>query len=162
MSEKGKPQGPVLIDAEDQHLVMGRSWHRSSKGYVRRGRKADGTECRLHRLIAGAEDGQMVDHINGDILDNRRCNLRICTNGQNQQNQRLRPENPNGFKGVHCRSDVVSLRKYRAQIYVGDRKVNLGHFATAEEAAAAYDRAALEHFGEFARINFPQSQERAA
>lgn len=89
--------------------------------------------------------GEMVDHINGNALDNRRSNLRICTNAQNQCNSRAR--NKTGFKGVHHRGN-----KYYAQITVNRKCITLGVYVTPEEAHAAYCKAALEYHGEFARF----------
>ena len=155
-----RPHGPVIVDTEDQHLVMQTDWHRTTQGYLRGWWSKPAVQVRLHRLIAGAGDGLMVDHINGDILDNRRSNLRICTNKQNQRNQRLRQNNSTGFKGVCVSRWGGASRRYIAGIRVNKRQIQLGRFASAEEAARAYDRAALEHFGEFAWIKFPQ--ERAA
>lgn len=100
----------------------------------------------MHRLIAGAKPGQIVDHANGDRLDNRRANLRICTHAENMRNSRGKRD---GLKGVTPRA-----RKFLAGICVAGRTIRLGSFATAAEAALAYDAAALRHFGEFARLNF--------
>lgn len=93
-----------------------------------------------------------VDHANGDRLDNRYCNLRICTRTQNQQNRgqpRLRKCVPSSrYKGVR-RSG-----KWAAQIGENQKKRHLGLFETEQEAASAYDRAARQIFGPFARLNF--------
>ena len=106
----------------------------------------------LHRSITGCPDGLVVDHINGDTLDNRRSNLRICTRGENTRNQRLPSDNTSGFKGV---SRVGP--KWHAQISAGpgERRVHIGNFSTPREAAMAYDAAARKYHGEFARLNFP-------
>jgi hypothetical protein len=113
----------------------------------------------LHRMIIDVPGGMMVDHINGNRLDNRRCNLRVCTNRQNCQNQTIaRKDNTSGYKGV---SYSRRHRKWRAWIAAGSlrsngtrKNVSLGYFADAADAARAYDAAARLHFGEFARCNF--------
>lgn len=89
-----------------------------------------------------------VDHINGQRSDNRLANLRIATNSENAWNSRIRRNNACGYKGVHYKK---TIRKFVAQINAGGRVRHLGVFMTADEAHAAYVRAAREHFGEFAR-----------
>lgn len=107
----------------------------------------------LHRRITAAPTGTLVDHINGDGLDNQRANLRLCTVGQNRMNSQ-RFWAAGGFKGVTIDHRNQS-RPYRAYVRVGGRNMSLGTYPTAEEAAHAYDRGAAEHYGEFARLNFP-------
>ncbi len=102
----------------------------------------------LHRFIIGAGQGQDVDHVNGDGLDNTQGNLRLASCAQNAQNRRLYSSNKTGYKGVYKRG-----RKWAASIGVNRRSINLGVFETPELAAAAYNEAAARHFGEYARLN---------
>jgi hypothetical protein len=95
--------------------------------------------------------GLKVDHRNGNGLDNRRSNLRHVTNIQNLQNQRASRKGSSRFKGVHW---VPENKCWMARICVNKQQMRLGRFKNEEEAARAYDRAAREHFGEFARPNF--------
>jgi len=107
----------------------------------------------MHRFIMNAPKGVLVDHWNGNSLDNRRENLRLCTNRQNTQNSRLHKNNKTGFKGVIW---LQRYRKYQANIRIGDKQdLYLGRFDTPEEAAHAYDEAARKHHREFAYLNFP-------
>jgi hypothetical protein len=155
MSRRPKPHGPVAVDVEDQHLLARSPWHRDSHGYLAGSRVVGSTRLKLHRLIAGAQRGEMVDHINGDILDNRRCNLRVCSNRQNQQNRRFQMKNETGYKGVvFDRRSAGYARPFYARITVDGKMRHVGSYTTAEEAARAYDRAALQHFGTFAATNF--------
>lgn len=105
---------------------------------------------RMHRLIIDAPNGIFVDHINRDTLDNRRRNLRLCTKGENGQNVAAR--SLSGFKGV---SQIRSEDRWRAQIKFNRRFISLGRFSNPDEAARAYDLAALRYFGPEAALNFP-------
>jgi HNH endonuclease len=102
----------------------------------------------LHRLVARARTGQCVDHINGDTLDNRRSNLRVCTRQQNLWNQRGKRDRIGRYKGT-----TPYRRRWVAQITVHRQRIYLGSFATDTAAALAYNRAARKHFGRFARLN---------
>lgn len=101
----------------------------------------------VHRAIMSIEDRSVhVDHISGDKLDNRRCNLRVATNHQNRFNQK--PRKANQYKGVYrC------YKRWVAQITLNYKRHYLGIYKTEEEAALAYNKAAVELFGEFARLN---------
>jgi hypothetical protein len=104
----------------------------------------------MHRQIMEHPEGLVIDHLNGDGLDNRRSNLRIATRSQNQFNRVSNKNSESRFKGVTRKGD-----KWRAQIKVNGRNVHLGCFDSEEEAARVYDKAAQEHHREFARLNFP-------
>ena len=105
----------------------------------------------MHREILRAPDGVQVDHINHDGLDNRRANLRLCSQSQNNLN-RSRRRTGSPYRGVFYRADRGT---WRAVIWVDGVRRYLGAFATAEEAALARDHAAKEHHGTFAQLNFP-------
>lgn len=107
---------------------------------------------KMHRVIMNAPDGVEVDHRNGDGLRNTRKNLRLCSRIQNIFNAGPQRRNKTGFKGV---SPYGSGKKFRATISVRGKWSHIGVFATAEEAARAYDAEAIRCFGAFAWLNFP-------
>lgn len=109
----------------------------------------------MHRAIMNAPDGKVVDHINGNTLDNRRCNLRICDQAENALNQRKKRGTRSRYKGVFW--DPVN-HKWCAQMTFRGKHIWLGRHAMEIDAARAYDRGAVEHFGEFARLNFPRGE----
>lgn len=149
-------QGKIaLIDEEDAGLIGERSWSlaaRREKNLTRNYAQGfiGNRVVLMHRVIMGARKGQVVDHINLDGLDNRRCNLRIVTPSQNNQNQARRVTSSCGYKGVH-----KARNRWAARIHADGEAINLGNFLTPEDAARAYDNAARELFGEFGRFNFP-------
>lgn len=102
----------------------------------------------MHRYIMKARTGDMVDHINGDTLDNRRSNLRLVTASQNQANARFFKENTKTkVKGINLRP----TGRFRARIQVNKKRIALGDFTSLEAAVNAYREASSEHFGEYAR-----------
>lgn len=107
----------------------------------------------MHVVINGTPRGKMTDHKDGDTLNNQCCNLRTVTPAQNQRNRGRNRNNTSGYKGVsfHARN-----KKWQTSIGVGRGKQFVGYYATAEEAAQAYDVRARELFGKDAVLNFPQ------
>jgi AP2 domain len=106
----------------------------------------------MHRFIMDAPKGVLIDHvIHSETLNNQRSNLRVATRAQNACNSRLRSDNSSGFKGVSWHK---AANKWISQISIGGRFVLIGFFDNKEEAARAYDRSAIENFGEFAVLNF--------
>ena len=129
------------------------NWNKNGKRYRR---------YYLSRLLMGDPKGMLVDHINGDTMDNRRSNLRVCSKGENGRNRKTQSKNnTSGFKGVSYIGkgpDMINelSRPWQAYINYNKKRYYLGRFVTPEEAARAYDAKALELHGEFARLNFPE------
>ena len=112
----------------------------------------------MHRVVAKTPAGLECDHINGDSLDNRKANLRSATRLQNSWNTRKSQQiGYSKYKGITFRK---RRQKWAAQICVDGRRIFLGTFEDETEAAKAYDKAAKKHFGEFAKLNFPDSPRR--
>lgn len=146
----------TLVDDEDFDNLIQYHWGawKSSGGkfYARTEIKNRGHEITvlMHRLIMSAPPGFHIDHANGQTLDNRKQNLRVCTSYLNVANSKKSSTNTSGFKGV--------ARNHKMwQAYIGSSKDGtwefIGNFRTREEAAVAYDRAALCRWGEFALTN---------
>lgn len=113
-------------------------------------RKVKNKAIYMHRLVAKPSDGLEVDHINGNSLDNRKTNLRVCTHKQNCQNTKKQSNNTSGYKGV---SFNKGKNKWKAYINIDRRQVFLGYHNEIKDAARKYNEAAIRYFGEFARIN---------
>jgi hypothetical protein len=142
----------TIVDEEDYDWLNQWKWHYSKvrdTGYAVRGDRISSGKLkiiRMHRLIVNPPVGMFIDHINGDRLDNRKCNLRICTNIQNSHNRKI--NNGRKYKGV-CFERI----KWRAYIDVNKVRIHLGMFSSEIDAAKAYNEAAVKYFGEFARLN---------
>jgi hypothetical protein len=149
-----KGQGlSALVDDSHFAALNKHKWHcESSGGYAVRHVREEGKVRRIsmHRLLMGEPAGMEVDHRNGDRLDNRLNNLRICTKAENRRNRIATAKS--GYKGVS-----LEKGRWRASIRVGGKTLHLGSFPSAKEAAAAYNQAALREFGDFAWLNTLQA-----
>lgn len=140
-----------LIDEQDYDMLSQHKW------YLKLGKYAMTTINRknytMHRMILGLTDRKiLVDHINGNGLDNRKANLRTCNSQENIRNTR-KHRGSSKYKGV-CWDKYN--KKWKSSIVVDLKHISLGNFLDEEVAARAYDKAAIERFGEFAWLNFPK------
>ena len=157
----------VIVDDADAPGLLALSWSLTVKRGKHYAHALTKTKKRvyMHRLIMGHPTGKLVDHINGETiseldsnsvarvvaLNNRRSNLRICTRSENMGNSKPHSDRSGKYKGVYLEK---STGKYVAQICVNKVRTKIGRYATAIEAARAYDTMALLEFGEFALVNF--------
>lgn len=153
----------ILVDDIDVHWLEDGYWsiHKYGNGlYYASGNLPGSSKTRyLHRVIMGEPEDMEVDHRNGNGLDNRRRNLRITSHALNQANQRPQVGKSSPFKGVSWHR--ISKR-WHASIKVDGKKRHLGSFLDELEAAHAYDLAATEVWGEFARPNLPKAESEVA
>ncbi len=150
----------AVVDDDDFGWLSRWKWHYTC-GYARRtaylggGRKNRQTiQIFMHRLIVNVPEELETDHIDHDGLNNRRANLRICTNTENKRNQRKRPGLSSHYKGVSWNK---GMKQWQAHIGIDHKNIYLGCRPSPEEAARAYDRAAIKYFGEFAYTNLEKS-----
>lgn len=152
----------VTVDPVDFEWAKEHKWYAAlmrrngtSRYYAARGVR--GKTLFLHRRILNAKPGEEVDHWNGDTLDCRRENLRLATSQQNSFNaQKTRHRTSSRYKGV-CHVPRSKTNPWRGNIGGGSKtpRQHLGYFSSEIGAALAYDRAARNLFGRFARLNFP-------
>ena len=146
-------QGKVaIVDDEDYDYLNQWKWHahKSRNNFYAERSNSKQSHIKMHRLIAKPTKGMVVDHIDGNALNNQKINLRICTSMQNSINRKLNVNNKTGYKGVNY---IQTLNKYRAYINTNRIRKHLGCFINPKDAARAYNAAALKYHGEFAHIN---------
>jgi len=149
----------ITVDSSELHRIMALSteWHAYSSETYRIVRVYCGggdSKITLSRFLLNLpkESKLEVDHISGKRLDNRLCNLRVCSHQNNMFNIGLKSSNTSGYIGVHWNTEKG---KWCARIRVDGKKKHLGYFESASSAAKAYDKVAKETRGEFAVVNFP-------
>lgn len=163
----------ALVDDEDfewlsqykWHFTLGHRGNEYAHTTIYKGKDNPYYRWPMHRAILERQGydmtGHHADHINGNGLDNRRCNLRKATPQQNACNQRNRRQTNTPYIGVHKydteRRPSYQAKPYWAAVTVHGKKISAGYFATAEEAAIERDRAAYFYQGEFAVLNFPEN-----
>jgi hypothetical protein len=155
VSTENHPNTFATVDDGDYERTNAHKWTavkypRSNTLYAVKGSRGN---CeRMHIFILKYQSGELVDHRDGDGLNNQRSNLRKCTHAQNMQNRIVRQSNnTSGFKGVTWDK---GHNKWRSMINKDNKRSHLGYFTCLIKAAKAYDRAAKELHGEFARTNF--------
>jgi hypothetical protein len=135
----------ALVDDEDYQNLSLIKWyphHQETRIY------AISKQGYMHRLLMNAHKGQMIDHINGNCLDNRKLNLRFCNFQGNRANAVVSKNNALNIKGVK-----KSKNKYKARITINNKTIDLGSFQNLKDASKAYDEAAIKYFGKFAKTN---------
>lgn len=155
----------TLVDEADYEKVSQHKWYAANINgafYARTNIKKEdgkGTTISLHRFLLNPPGRMQIDHINGNSLDNRRDNLRLCTHGQNQCNKYSKKGTSSPYKGVkwHKRDKI-----WYAVIRLNNKQFYLGSYHDELKAAHAYDEAARKLHKEFARLNFPRPGEQGA
>jgi len=146
----------VLVDDDDFKKINQYKWYylkrKTSSAVISKNKNYK--TIYLHRLVMSAKKNEVVDHINHNILDNRKSNLRICTQSQNMMNMRKNKNNTSIYKGVHEMNNIGSRKnKWRVTLMKNYKQIHIGVFDSQIKAAIAYNKAALKYFGEFALLN---------
>lgn len=141
---QGKPTVRAVIDSEDVNKIKGKKWHMAGNHVLNSHRK------KLCNFIMG--NNKSYNHKNKNTLDNRKCNLRVCTRAQTNRNRSLGKNNTTGYKGV-VKIKTKGGNRYRVKIGVDYKEISIGVFDTKEQAAIAYNKAAKKYHGEFAVLN---------
>lgn len=142
----------AIVDDDDYDWIMKWKWYVNSNGYAVRAIRNASThkDIRMHREIANTPEGMDTDHINGNKLDNRKCNLRICTRSENHRNRCKLQGTASRYKGVTWND---RLKKWQTRIDIPGKQIYLGYYNNEISAALAYNEAAKRIFGEFAKLN---------
>ena len=151
-----------IVDDEDFEWVSKHKWSASKSDHSFYAMRAQGPRGNqkffyLHRVIIGAEKGQLVDHIDRNTLNNSRSNLRLVSVRQNAMNTGSHRNSISQFKGVW--PNAKAGKPWAAGISLAGKRIHLGHYATEMEAAQAYDAAARRESGQFANLNFGGNHE---
>ena len=143
----------IILDDKYQYLLLQHNWTILKSKHIHYTKASiDGHQTLLHRLVSELEGwdltGKVIDHINGDGLDNRLENLQVVTQSQNMMKQRKPKGCTSNYKGVNSFRD-----KWRTRITIDGKTKSYGLYNSEVEAALAYNYAAKHHFGEYARLN---------
>ena len=138
----------AIVDEEDYTTLNKHNWHITASGYAVR--RIQGQNYGMHRQILGLKKGEYCDHVNGDKLDNRKENLRKATPSQNMMNRKVGKNSKSGYKGVIWRP---TRSKWQAYIRLNKKNTYLGLYKDKKEAARAYNQAASDIYGQYARLN---------
>jgi hypothetical protein len=141
----------AIVDDEDYEYLNQWKWFYARCGYATGHVNCHSKTVYMHRVIMETPTGMETDHVNGDKLDNRKNNLRMCTSQQNKANKTKENNNTSGYKGVTWDK---SRKTWNAKIMINYKCINLGRFVNIVDAARAYDEAATKLFGNFAKTNF--------
>ena len=142
----GNEVGRTKIDIEELDRIKKYRWNYGCRNYVRA--IVDGKQILLHRFIINCPEDKVVDHINGDTLDNRKCNLRICTQVDNMKNQKKNIRNTSGYKGVSWNK---KSKAWEVSITQNGKRHYLGMYKDKEEAIKVRKEAEEKYFGEYNR-----------
>jgi hypothetical protein len=158
----------TIVDDEDFERLSQMKWHalynKNNESFYahhsvyRKGKSP--TVVRMHRYVLGNIDSRLkVDHKNGNTLDNRKENLRICNTVENGRNRTKKNKlNTSGYRGV-SKVKNSTLKIWVAKLFINGKSKHVGSFETAEEAAKAFDKAAIENYGEFCgKLNFKETK----
>lgn len=142
----------TIVDDDVYEWASKLKWCFNNNYAVRSSNRIHGKQFQiyLHKEIMNAPKGIQVDHINGDKLDNRKENLRLCTIQENSRNYSLPRHNTSGYKGI---SWLKRINKWQAQISINNKIVYIGVYFNKEDAAKAYNEAAIKYHGDFAKLN---------
>jgi hypothetical protein len=146
----------ALVDDEDFKWLNQWKWKSNGLGYAVTSFKSKKNQSGkrtvlMHRAIMRCKIKTMVDHKDGNKLNNRKSNLRFCNKSQNGINRPKQKNNTSGYKGVVF---WAHISKWNSAIMMNKKRYYLGNFDSAVDAAKAYDKKAIEMFGEFAKLNF--------
>lgn len=144
LNKDGSEKARVIIDNEDISKVKDYKWYLAATGYPQYGNSSKA--ILMHRLIMGFPIGMQIDHISRNKLDNRKSNLRICTNQENSFNKGLQSNNTSGYTGVYW---VKAKKMWAAVIMVSQKKIQLGYYIDFDDAVRTRKSAEIKYFGEF-------------
>jgi hypothetical protein len=151
-NRKKEKVGETIVDEDNYYYLIQFGWSLKPNGYAY-GRIEDKTHNLLHRYILKYTGDNMVDHINNNPLDNRKCNLRIVTPSENSRNKSFNKNSSSKYIGV----SLTYNNKWRSQITINNKNIFLGIFENEIDAAKSRDVATKEHFGKYGKLNFPNT-----